>query len=176
MELIEVLSKAFDQNKSVNYVIKQDKRRLTRIKNLINYSYTNALKYGKIFSIDGKAYALVTLPHTCKTNVLAVLRLIFSSLGIANVKRTLYFKSQIKKHYPKAFVYVDFIGVDPQSQGQGYGSLLLKEISEYASEFELPIYLETSTLQNIDFYQKNGFEMYGQLEFEYSIFLFRKTA
>ena len=133
-------------------------------------------EYLKIFSKDGKAFALVTLPHKSKTNIFADLGLIFSSLGIANVKRTLHFKSQIKKHYPKAFVYVDFIGVDPQSQGQGYGSQLLKEISEYASEFELPIYLETSTLQNIDFYKKNGFEMYGQLEFEYPIFLFRKNA
>jgi ribosomal protein S18 acetylase RimI-like enzyme len=173
MNAIDILTKAFDKNKSVNYVIKQDYRRENRIRSLIEYSYNKTFRLGKIFSIDNKAYAFVSFPHRDKTDILANLKLIFSSLGIRNIKRVLRFKSQLKKHYPKEFVYLDFIGVDPLFQGQGIGSALVQEIKAFAKQQKLPLYLETSTIENVAFYKKNGFEQYGELQLEYPLFLFR---
>jgi len=173
MNSIDILTKAFDKNKSVNYVIKQDNRREKRIRSLIEYSFNNTLRFGKIFSIDNKAYAYVSFPHQYKTDIFATIKLIFSSLGFRNIKRVLRFKSQLKKYYPKEFVYLDFIGIDPLFQGQGIGSTLVQEIIAFAKQQNLPLYLETSTVENIAFYKKNGFEQYGELQLEYPLFLFR---
>lgn len=173
MDKIDILSRAFDTNKSVNYVIKQDSKREKRIRSLVQYSYDKTIKAGRVFLIEGKAVALVYSPQNIKTNIFADLKLVFTALGFANIRKALGFKSKVKKNYPNKMLYIDLLGVDPQFQGQGYGSQLLDEIKAYANKEKMPLYLETSTLKNIAFYKRNGFEQYGSIQFEFELFLFR---
>ena len=51
------------------------------------------------------------------------------------------------------------IAVDPEEQGKGYGSLLLREMFKIIDNEKLPIYLETNTEKNVGFYQRYGFEV-----------------
>lgn len=37
--VVDILTKSFADNKSVNYIIKQDGKRIERIKNLMRYSF-----------------------------------------------------------------------------------------------------------------------------------------
>jgi hypothetical protein len=46
-------------------------------------------------------------------------------------------------------------------------------ISEGASK-QRPIYLETSTLKNIPWYEKFGFTVYDKLDFGYELFCMKK--
>jgi ribosomal protein S18 acetylase RimI-like enzyme len=55
--------------------------------------------------------------------------------------------------------YVAAIGVDPESQGMGYGSVLMEHGIARADRDEAPIYLETETERNVSFYRKLGFEV-----------------
>jgi ribosomal protein S18 acetylase RimI-like enzyme len=55
--------------------------------------------------------------------------------------------------------YLVFIGIEPELQGKGYGSMLLKSMFSRANKERLPIYLETNNNTNVSFYQQLGFEI-----------------
>ncbi len=52
--IINILAKSFDDNKSVNYIIKQDKKRVERMKKLMEYSFEVCYLFGDVFLTDDK--------------------------------------------------------------------------------------------------------------------------
>lgn len=70
-----------------------------------------------------------------------------------------------------------FIGVQKSEQGKGIGTSLLLDIKHMAKTNNMPLVLETSTIENIDFYKKNGFTLYSQEEmYGYTLYFFRYTT
>lgn len=53
--------------------------------------------------------------------------------------------------------YLSLLGVAPEAQGQGIGSLLLQPVLEAADRNGQSCYLETSTEAAVRFYQRHGF-------------------
>ena len=49
--VIDILTSSFDTNKSVNYIVKQDRKRKDRIKDLMNYSFENCHCSGKVYTV-----------------------------------------------------------------------------------------------------------------------------
>jgi ribosomal protein S18 acetylase RimI-like enzyme len=70
--------------------------------------------------------------------------------------------------------YLWFIGVDRNEQNKEIGSALIKEVIEDAHFKQKPVYLETSTLKNIPWYEKFGFQIYNELDLGYSLFFLKK--
>ncbi len=60
--------------------------------------------------------------------------------------------------------YLSMIAVDPGRQGQGLGSLLMKEALRRCDAQGLPAFLESSNPQNISLYERHGFETLGQIK------------
>ena len=177
--VVDILTKSFENNQSVNYIAKQDEKRLTRIRSLMDYSFEVCYKFGDVFlSEDRKACALVLYPDKKKTtfkSILLDIKLILSCIGVENIKRALTRESKIKQLQPKELMYyLWFIGVDPKYQNEGIGSILLDEIIEDSEKKERPIYLETSTLKNLPWYQKFGFQIYNELELSYKLFFLKR--
>ncbi|HML37117.1 MAG TPA: GNAT family N-acetyltransferase [Bacillota bacterium] len=63
---------------------------------------------------------------------------------------------------PHPHLYIDFVGVRTELQGQGRGRRLMNRICGYADERELPLMLFTNTEEDIRFYSSLGFEMIGE--------------
>ena len=178
--IVEILSKSFETNQSVNYIVKQDSKRLSRIKSLMGYSFEVCYSFGDVFlSDDNKACALVLYPDKKRTTIKSVLldaKLILSCVGLENIKKTLAREAIIKKIQPKEqMYYLWFIGVDPAEQKTGIGSKLLKELIEDSKLKERPIYLETSTLKNLPWYKKFGFNIYHEAELSYKLFFLNRS-
>jgi GNAT superfamily N-acetyltransferase len=55
--------------------------------------------------------------------------------------------------------YLWLLGVEPEQQGQGIGSLLLEPVLSRADQEGCPCYLETQTEENVAFYRNHGFEV-----------------
>jgi ribosomal protein S18 acetylase RimI-like enzyme len=101
--------------------------------------------------------------------------LILSCIGIENIKKALSRESKIKQLQPKELMYyLWFIGVNPEYQNEGIGSVLLSEIIEDSENKKRPIYLETSTLKNLPWYKKFGFEIYNELDLSYKLFFLKR--
>ena len=60
--------------------------------------------------------------------------------------------------------YLAFLGVETARQGQGLGSILMKQSIRHVDEQGMPAYLESSNPQNIPFYQRHGFEVIETIE------------
>ena len=173
--IVDILTRSFDTNQSVNYIVKQDKERIKRVGALMDYSFEVCYLFGDVFlSDDKKACALVLYPDKKKTSLKSVLldvKLITSCVGLKNIKRTLARESMIKKAQPKELMYyLWFIGVDPSHQNTGIGTTLLNDLIEDSKVQKRQIYLETSTLKNIPWYQRLGFHIYHELDLSYKLF------
>jgi GNAT superfamily N-acetyltransferase len=53
--------------------------------------------------------------------------------------------------------YLNAIGVAPESQGKGVGSVLLSSMFERLDRAQLPAYLDTGKEKNVDYYRHRGF-------------------
>lgn len=177
--IIDILNKSFDDNKSVNYIAKQDDKRKKRIAALMDYSYEVCNTFGDVFiSDDKKACALVLFPDEKKTTLKSILldvNLILSCVGIQNIGKAMSRESKIKSIQPKEnMYYLWFIGVDPKSQNKGAGTKLLNELISDSKKTGRPVYLETSTMRNLPWYKKAGFEVYSELDLGYNLFFLRR--
>lgn len=172
--ITELLTAAFNDNSSVNYIVRQDDKRRERILALMDYSFEVCFHFGQVWlSEDRKACALVLFPHEKKTTFAAVwlnIKLILKAVGIGGIKRTLDREAKIKAKQPKGpMAYLWFIGVSPLYQHQGTGGRLLQQIIAEARLQNLPIYLETSTQRNLPWYEKHGFASYDTLDLGYTL-------
>lgn len=177
--VVDILCQSFDNNKSVNYVVKQDKKRIQRIRSLMEYSFDVCNMFGSVYlSDDGSACALTLLPENKKTNIKSIfldLKLIFSCVGFWRVLKVLKRDSLIKSSYlDKSVFYLWFIVVKSTEQHKGHGSALLKEIIKDANLLQKPIYLETSMTDNLLFYKKHGFEIYKEIGFDHILYLLKR--
>lgn len=177
--MVDILSKSFETNQSVNYIVKQDENRLKRVRALMDYSFEVCYLFGDVFlSDDKKACALVLYPEKKKTTIKSILldaKLIFSCVGVKNIKKTLERESIIKKIQPEGLMYyLWFIGVAPECQNTGIGSALLDELITDSINKERPIYLETSTLKNLPWYKQYDFDIYHEADLSYKLFFLRR--
>lgn len=173
--VIQILSEAFENNMSVNCVVKGSRGR----KALMNYAFETCLRWGKVYvSDDNNAAALVLLPHLKKFSLYALyldLVLVLKGIGLSRVLKVLKREKLIKQQHPKTpFAYFWFIGVRKEFQGQGLGSKLLSE--KIKAHSMLPIYLETSTLRNLPLYKHMGFSIYKTLDIGSTVYLMKKDA
>lgn len=177
--IISILTKAFDNNHSVNYVAKQDSKRIKRIEALMNYSYEVCNLFGEIYLSENKqACALLLFPNKQRTTLKTIwldIQLMFNCIGLSRVNKVLKRNARIKSAYPKTETsYLWFIGVLSSEQGKGMGSQLLKDIMQLAQYQNTCLLLETSMPQNLPFYEKLGFHTYKELLFDHKLYMMKR--
>ena len=170
----EIAAKAFEDDPIFSYLTPE--ARQLRLKAL-NWLTKNALEYcylyGHIYTTpDLKGVAAWLPPEQSSFTGIQSLQLIlqlrlyllpfkcgFDKLGrwLSFLKVTEDYHEQDMSTQPHWYLALMF--VNPDCQGQGVGSTVLKPILNRASEEKLQCYLVTFTEQAVKFYQKNGFEI-----------------
>lgn len=74
------------------------------------------------------------------------------------------FEQMAQSHPREAHWYLPQIGVDPNAQGKGIGSKLMRHALKRCDQEHALAYLEASKPQNIPFYQYHGFEVMGEIQ------------
>jgi ribosomal protein S18 acetylase RimI-like enzyme len=178
-EIISLLTDAFNDNLSINYIVKQDKYKLKRIRALMDYSFDMCFLFGDIyFSENHSACGLILFPQRKKTTLTTIwlnIKLIFTAITLRRVFKAIKREGRIKEIQPdQNLVYLWFIGVNPLEQHKGHGSRLLQDILKMANDLNLPTFLETSNLKNLPWYERMGFNIYNKLDLGYELFFFKK--
>jgi ribosomal protein S18 acetylase RimI-like enzyme len=178
--ILDLLTRSFDDNKSVNYVVKQDQNRVARIRRLMDYSFNVCHAFGEVWiSDDCQACALILFPDQKRSSfrtLLWDLKLALTVIGIGQVKSVLEREAMIKSNHPnEPIAYLWFLGVNPQLQGKGIGSALIQEVLTECGRKKRPVYLETSMERNLPFYRKFGFVIFQTLQLTYKLYQLRRV-
>lgn len=179
--VVDILTQSFDTNKSVNSVIKQDGNRVKRIQALMEYSFKMCYTFGEVFlSDDDNACALILFPdkkRTTSSSLFWDLKLVYKSIGLANLNNVLNREAFIKKARPKEpLYYIWFGGVRPDYQNKGIGTSLLSEVLQYSISYKRSAFLETSAEENVSLYQKFGFKIYNELDLGYKLYMMKRSS
>lgn len=173
--ITQMLCAAFDDNKSVNYLIPQGTARQRKLRRLMAYSFDKCMLYGEIYmNPDRTACALVLLPDLNRVTFKSIwldLRLAVVTLGIRGTRLALQRDKAIQQFHPKSPLYhIWYIGVQPKEQGKGMGTRMLRHLTERARQLGRTTVLETSTYQNLPLYKRCGFTIYKELHFGFPLY------
>jgi hypothetical protein len=177
--IVNILVSSFKDNKSVNYIISQDNKRMEKIKRLMEYSFDVCSLFGDVFlSTDKKGCALLILPDQKRTTIRSILldaKFAVTCLGLSNIKKAMKREAKIQQVHPNGLLYyLWFIGVDSNNQNKGIGSELLQEVISEGQKQNRIICLETSTIKNLPWYKKFGFSIYLEFDFGYKLFCLKR--
>ena len=173
----EILTKSFAENKSANYVLKNK----NKLPDLFDYSISKGFLFGDIWiNDDNNACAILIDPNRKKFSFQSIwldIKLAVSVVGISRVKKVMYKEKVTNNILPKDLDYIHlwFLGVDPLAQGKGNGGKLLNELIEKYKPIKSAMCLETSTLRNIPFYEKNEFKVYSIKNFGFDLYFFKRN-
>lgn len=102
----------------------------------------------------------VTLPSLARTTPAAIR--LFGAGRIPVALKAL--AAMDAKHPREPHWYLMALGTDPAHQSQGWGAVVLQPVLDRCDRDGLPAYLESSNERNVPFYQRQGFEVTGEIE------------
>ena len=170
--VVRALVRAFDADPLPNYLLRADSRRLRAFATIFDVAFRRlTLPTNEAWIAEGGARctgaALWTPPGEWKTwRALGdVLRLAWA-VGAARLPRTLVETRRIERLHPRGpHWYLFAIGVDPDHQGRGVGSALLRAVLDTCDARGEAAYLEASTRENARLYERHGFRATGEVAF-----------
>ncbi|MGH2386079.1 MAG: GNAT family N-acetyltransferase [Candidatus Limnocylindria bacterium] len=68
-----------------------------------------------------------------------------------------------RHHMPTPHFYLSALGVEPDRQGEGIGTALMKPVLDRCDRDQVPAYLETATARNVLLYERLGFDVVEEL-------------
>jgi len=170
--IVSILHSAFEPIKeanSINFIVKQDKKRSERIKVLMEYLFENCMAFGEIrISKNKDACILFKYPHTEKltfNEILWQIKLAFKCVGLSNVFKVLKRQAILKKHHINTpYIHPVIMGAKNEVNGLGIGVRLIKQLIDEYSQNELPVIIETTTDQNLRIYKRFGFNVFKEIK------------
>ena len=111
-----------------------------------------------LYTEDFSAAAL-WLPPGVYTDDEQVTAAVIEFIAEHQIETMIKISEAMKRWHPDDCWYLCVLGVDAAMQGRGLGALMMKEVLQRCDEEAKLAYLESSSPQNVPFYQRNGFEV-----------------
>ncbi|MBT8236835.1 MAG: GNAT family N-acetyltransferase [Bacteroidia bacterium] len=170
----DILLSAFTDiplDNSINFVVKQDARKASRLRFLMHYLVNTTFMKGEVIVNDNNTACLLVLFPTLLTTKQRLrqfwwdLKLVNTTIGWDRVLKILSRQNALRKYHPKEpHIHPLILGVVKARQGKGIGIRLIREVLQAYSDNKLPVVIETTTNENIRLYQKFGFRILKQTE------------
>ena len=159
------LERAFSTDPMFKWIFPDPEQRARSLRRMNRVPLDYGLRHGHVTqSHQGMAVAIwfppgcsITASGMIRSGMLAVpfrvgFRPFAKFMGANQIMERIH-----KKYVPEPHWYLLIVGVDPELQGRGLGSALVKEGLMRADHANCPCYLETSEERNLAFYQRCGF-------------------
>ncbi len=166
----EVLGRALKDDPISVYDIPNTEKRHAVMKYVFQMTSCLGVKFGETHAtspnLEGIAVWLpfINKDYKLKMSIGCMLKAKVYKMGIQASKRIKpieeYNSKMHREFAPADHWYLQTLGVEPVHQGKGYGSLLMEYMLEKIDNTNpLPVFLETSTELNVNFYKRFGFEV-----------------
>jgi ribosomal protein S18 acetylase RimI-like enzyme len=159
------LERAFSPDPLFTWVFPDPVTRPAALERFIRVPLEYGLRYGRVTtSHEAKAACVwlppgpgMTMPRMIRSGMLGVpFRTGFGPFLKFMAANEIMDKIH-KARVPEPHWYLLIVGVDPELQGQGAGSAIVREGLALADRESKPCYLETSERRNLAFYERLGF-------------------
>jgi ribosomal protein S18 acetylase RimI-like enzyme len=167
-----VLGRAFAEYELLRYYFPDETQRRAEAETLGLMAVSVCLKYGEVYGTSERMEGAATwLPpgkaHLSGWHIMHSVPLsILSRLGRQGAGRMRAYGRYVddlrRRLVPYPHWYLNMIGVDPQYQGQGFCSRLVRPVLERIDREGMPCYLETNAGKNVDIYRRFGFEVISE--------------
>ena len=165
----EDLSAAFATYPMFEWFMRADARRDAARLRFFQMLTRNLTFGGEVLRPAGGGAASVWMPSqslvpTPLWEEIRLLPVLLGATGLARFGRLAAMRQAMDAHHPmdRPHIYLWLLGVRPQAQGLGIGSRLLRAGLERADAQGLPVFLETSTPENVALYRRHGFEVLSE--------------
>lgn len=178
--LTELFLDAFQNYPKLMFAFQQSECRRTALEATIRYYCAYDLKYGKAYALDQKVREAVVivesnqmkynfLRHFVAGSYSKEYRKAMNRLTREEKKKRILLFQEIDRlettiELPKEHLYIDFLGVKTEMQGQGRGRRLMEYICHYSDQRKLPLMLFTNTDMDVKFYHGLGFHLAGETQ------------
>lgn len=163
----EVLSRAFRDDPELLSFIPDAHKRQELLRSLFRVSLNHAIKHGEVYAVSPAIEGIAVwfpsgVPEISLWTLLRSggLGLIFKGGWglLRKMKEDDDFARKLRRQLaPSPHWYLAVLGVDPELQGKGYASRLLKPMLARLDAAKLPCYVETSIEEYVAIYQHFGF-------------------
>jgi ribosomal protein S18 acetylase RimI-like enzyme len=164
------LARAFFEDPVFQWLIPDDSERLARSeRGFAFYLRKVYLPHEHCYTTDDHAGGALWLPPgKWHLGPLAQLRLLPGMIGALGrrLPQVLRAIATVESKHPRSdHYYLAFVGVEPDRQGRGIGTALMRPVLERCDRQGLPAYLEATTRRNLACYQRQGFEVSEEFSF-----------
>jgi ribosomal protein S18 acetylase RimI-like enzyme len=165
--LADSLARAFHDDPVTDWVYADERRRPHWTRRFFRWQLQRLLPQDVTWTTEGRqGAALWALPGQWREDGRDTLALLRATLPgvLPRLPRVLRGLSQVEARHPaERHMYLAVLGVDPDHQGRGVGSALIRPGLELCDREGLPAYLETGREKNLAFYARHGFRVTGEL-------------
>jgi len=156
------LCRAFADDPVMAYVFRNEGRRAKALRAYFTSQMRgDYLPFGGCYTTDDHLGAAVWGPagKPLLTGIAGLRNLVkVMPYVISHAKTTLEMISLIESKHPhEPHWYLATLGTDPEAQGRGIGSALMRPVLDHCDAEGWPAYLESSKERNIPFYARHGF-------------------
>ncbi len=163
--VIDVITLAFSMDPMARWAYPHPVTYLAAMPETIKAFGGNGFAHGSVHMVEDGAAAAMWLPPGIDSDSerLAALSEQYSPPKRLSEMMQV-FEAMSAYHPQEPCWFLPLIGVDPASQGRGYGSALLRHALQQCDRDNVAAYLESSNPRNIPLYERHGFKALGSIQ------------
>jgi ribosomal protein S18 acetylase RimI-like enzyme len=168
--LSAALARAFDDDPLSLYLFGGPRTRAAGLARFFAVQLRHTyLRHGEVWTTSDRAGAALwappTMPRPGGMDLLRILPVVpYLSVWGRKTPDVVRLLAAYERARPRqSHWYLGTLGTDPDRQGQGVGSALLRVVLDRLDLEGIPAYLESSKESNLAFYSRHGFQVTGQI-------------
>ena len=166
---VDVMNRAFWDDPLIEYFFPDETKRKRFLPAFFEFRLKQGQYYGEVYTtsddVEGvaiwKSYKTIdtTLWKDIRSGGLKLMRIYGWSLTRYMMKINDFTGKRRNEYATPPYIHLGPIAVDPEMQGKGYGSKLIRPMLTYLDEMKWQCYLEAQTESNVSLYEHYGFEI-----------------
>jgi GNAT superfamily N-acetyltransferase len=167
--LTPMLVRAFMDDPVAVWACRSERRRPKMLEGMYRARLRQMLVHQEVWTDQGLTSAALWVPpgrwKTTLRQDAALIRSFLDPRLMVRLPLLAIGLSGVQRKHPRTppHWYLSLLGTDPDAQGQGLGSAVLKPVLEQCDSDGVGAYLESSKQRNLDFYARYGFRIAGEL-------------
>ena len=158
------MARAFEDDPAGRWLFPDDASRLARLERMFaEMALPDTLPHDETYTTPARHGAALWVPpghgETGVGETLRTIPKIVSIWGRHSVRALRAFEFMEANHPKEPHHYLWLLGVDPDHQGRGIGSALLRAVLDRCDYEGEPAYLEATSVRNRNLYWRHGFEV-----------------